>query len=273
MATVLPIIFPGSTPIGNDVADIMVVGCAGPPVRENEVVTASDSDTAETPARRSPGRPRVPFDRIVATATRIVDEEGPDALSMRTLAQRLDTGTAVLYRAVANRAELIGHVVDRVLGEVEIEDNAPEGDWQRACAAAAEAMFSTLHRHRGVAPLLIEQVPTGPNALMLRERILAMLLANDFSPERAALVYTTVARYVIGFAAQLQGHNTEANIEPAGLTALYRRLDPAQFPATVAVADCLPTQTLEDEFRFGLRLLVAGLVDLHATGRDSTGSH
>jgi hypothetical protein len=39
----------------------------------------------------------VPLERIVATAARIVDEDGSDALSMRTLAQRLGSGTATLY--------------------------------------------------------------------------------------------------------------------------------------------------------------------------------
>lgn len=223
---------------------------------------------AETAGRRSPGRPRVPFERIVTTALRLVDEEGADALSMRTLAQRLETGTAVLYRAVANRAELIGHVVDWVLGEVHIDD-ATDDDWQRACITAAEAIFAALHRHRGVAPLLIEQVPVGPNALRLRERVLAMLLANGFPPQSAAMVYATLARYVVGFAAQLQGHDTEANIDPTALTALYRQLDSAQFPATIAVADCLPAQTLESEFRFGLQLLVAGLAPIRAAAAHS----
>ncbi|MEU1995537.1 TetR/AcrR family transcriptional regulator [Nocardia gamkensis] len=241
---------------------------SSPPIRENASVPTADSDAAETAGRRSPGRPRVPFERIVTTALRLVDEEGADALSMRTLAQRLETGTAVLYRAVANRAELIGHVVDWVLGEVVIEDPV-DGDWQRACVAAAEAIFAALHRHRGVAPLLIEQVPVGPNALRLREQVLAMLLANGFPPESASMVYATVARYVVGLGAQLQGHDTEANIDPGPITALYRQLDPAQFPATIAVADCLPAQTLESEFRFGLDLFIAGLARLRAGAADS----
>jgi AcrR family transcriptional regulator len=245
---------------------------SGPPIRENTSVPTADSADAETTGRRSPGRPRVPFDRIVTTALRLVDEEGAEALSMRTLAQRLETGTAVLYRAVANRAELIGHVVDWVLGEVDIDDDATDGDWQRACIAAAQAIFAALHRHRGVAPLLIEQVPTGPNALRLREQVLAMLLANGFPPQSAAMIYATLARYVVGFAAQLQGHDTEINIDPTPITTLFRQLDPAHFPATITVADCLPAQTLESEFHFGLGLLVAGLAPLHAAATDSDSS-
>jgi AcrR family transcriptional regulator len=240
------------------------------PIRDNVGVSTDENLATDTGAdggrRRSPGRPRVPFDRIVATALRIVDEDGADALSMRTLAQRLDSGTATLYRAVANRAELIAHVVDRVFGEVEFDAEVLRGaDWQQACLLAGQATFDALSRHRGVAPLLVEQVPTGPNAMVHRERFLAMLLGNGFSGEAAARVYATIARYVLGFAVQLPGHGTAANPDSAAVSTLYRHLDPALFPATLAVADSLPTSTLEEEFAFGLQLIVAGLAGLRAT--------
>lgn len=236
-----------------------------PPIRDNVGVSPDENLACEPDSRqrRSPGRPRVPFERIIAVALQIVDEEGADALSMRTLAQRLDSGTATLYRAVANRAELVAHVVDRVFGEVEFDpDMFRAGDWQQACLLAGQATFDALSRHRGVAPLLIEQVPTGPNAMIHREQFLAMLLDNGFSHEAAPLAYTTIARYVLGLALQLHGHGTAANPDPAGISSLYHRLDPALFPATLAVADSLPASTLEEEFAFGLQLIVAGLAGL-----------
>lgn len=218
----------------------------------------TEFEVGDRPVRRSPGRPRVPFDRIVATAVRIVDEEGAEALSMRTLAQRLETGTAVLYRAVSNRAELIGHVVDRVFGEVDFGTDTEDGDWQRTCRAAAQALFDTLSRHRRVAPLLIEQVPTGPYVLALRERYLRILLDAGFTPDSASRAYAVLARYVLGFAAQLRAHDA-VNTEPDRLMALYSGLDPAHYPATIAVAEHLPNQTLEQEFQLGLDLLIRGL--------------
>lgn len=222
--------------------------------------------SSDSSPRRSPGRPRVPFDRIIETALQLVDEDGADALSMRTLAQRLDTGTATLYRAVANRAELIAHVVDHVFAEIEFDPQVFGGDdWQSACRIGAQTTFDTLSRHRRAAPLLIEQVPTGPHAMAHREQFLAMLLNNGFAPEAAAGAYATIARYVLGFAAQLHGHGTAADVDPTDLRTRYRGLDPARFPATIAVADALPTMPLEAEFTFGLRLIVAGLTELRDT--------
>lgn len=231
---------------------------------DDRFLNSADGDAV----RRSPGRPRLPFDRIIATALRIVDEEGADALSMRTLAQRLDTGTATLYRAVANRAELVTHVVDRVFGEIELDPVVVrEGDWQQVCLLTGQATFDALSRHRGVASLLVEHVPTGPNAMAHREWFLAVLLENGFSHETAARVYATIARYVLGFAVQLQAHGAAAGPDAAAISTLYHRLDPALFPATLAVADALPTSTLADEFAFGLELIVAGLAARRAGSR------
>lgn len=204
-----------------------------------------------TTARRSRGRPPVPLDRIVAMALRIVDEEGADALSMRTLAHRLDSGTATLYRHFGNRASLVAHVVDHVFGEVELDgDDLAMTGWREACQAAAQGMFDALSSHRNVAPLLVERIPAGPNAMALRERCLAVLLDNGFPAKLAAHTYATVARYVLGFAIQLGGGAQSFEDFPD--------VDPASYRATAAVAEWLPV-SLEDEFAFGLRLIVSGL--------------
>lgn len=232
-----------------------------------QVTTARGHARDESPVRRSPGRPPVPLDRIVATALQIVDEEGADALSMRVLAQRLDSGTATLYRHFASRAELIAQVVDRVFGEAEFSagELATIG-WQQACHMIATTMYGALNRHKNVAPLLAGQVPIGPNAMALRERCLAVLLDSGFPPRLAARAYATLARYVLGFAIQLSTQAAAGSREDAQRSAIFRSSDPSLFPATVAVADALPVP-LEDEFTFGLDLLLDGLRQLQDSGR------
>jgi len=233
-----------------------------------EKLTDTTPTDEDAKPKRGRGRPRMPLERIVTAALALVDSEGAGALSMRTLAQRLDTGTAVLYRAVANRSELVSLIVDRVFSEVAVDDHPARADWQEACRSTAQRLFDTLNNHRGIAPLLIEQVPVGPSVMAHREQFLAMLLANGFSAEDAARTYTAVVRFVVGFAAQLQGHDSTSGQDTVELGTLFRQLDPAQFPATVAVAGYLP-MTLEKEFSFGLELLIAGLVARHQPERGS----
>lgn len=208
-------------------------------------------------ARRSPGRPPVPFDRIVATALQLVDDEGVDALSMRSLAQRLNSRTATLYRHFAGRVDLVARVVDEVFGAIELDVTRLSAmSRPEMCKTLAHSMFDALCQHENVTPLLAADVPIGPNALAARERMIALLLDNGFPPSLAARSYATLARYVLGFA--IQRNSSQEDRDDAKLAAVFHDLDPGQFPATLAVADHLPVRW-EVEFAFGLELIVDGL--------------
>ncbi|WP_045821256.1 TetR/AcrR family transcriptional regulator [Williamsia herbipolensis] len=205
---------------------------------------------------RGRGRPPVPLDRIVATAIALLNDEGADALSMRTLAQRLGSGTATLYRHFEGRPQLIAHVVDEMFAEMAAHPGVDDSDvkaWQDSLATAARTMFEVLRRNPNVAPLMIENTPVGPHALALRERALAMLLDAGFDAGLAVRAWVTVARYVLGFAAQLR--TDDPAIEQV---AAWEAVDPADFPASMAVAAEVPVP-LEEEFTFGLTMLIAGL--------------
>ncbi|ALV31153.1 TetR/AcrR family transcriptional regulator C-terminal domain-containing protein [Streptomyces sp. CdTB01] len=203
----------------------------------------------------------MPLERIVATALTIVDEEGSDALSMRTLAQRLGSGTATLYRHFDNRAALVAHVVDRMFGAVELNgDELLTMGWERALRRVAHTMFDALAHHRNAARLLAEQIPMGPKAMALREQCVAVLLDSGFPPRVAAYAYATLARYVLGFAVQVDGHGA-GHPDGTRTAAVFEHVDPDLFPATVAVAGVMPVP-IEEEFSFGLDLLFSGLARL-----------
>src|SRR3954454_25224555 len=70
------------------------------------------------PLERGRGRPPRSFESIVSVAADLVDELGVDGVNMRLLAERLQTGTATLYRHVAGKDELMVHVLDARMGEI-----------------------------------------------------------------------------------------------------------------------------------------------------------
>lgn len=200
----------------------------------------------------------MPREQIVATALSILDEDGPEALSLRALAQRLESGTATLYRHFDSRADLLDEVVDKVIGEVRLDTGrVAEMGWQDACRALASAMFEVLCRHRNAAPLLAQHIPVGANAMVQRELALSFFLSAGFPPALAVRSYATIARHVLGFGMQLasQGDDEDGDAQVA---AKVRELDPEGFPATRAVVHALPV-ALEDEFKFGLDLIISGL--------------
>ncbi len=183
---------------------------------------------------------------------------------MRTLALRLDSGTATLYRHVAGRTELIAHVVDRVFGEVRLDAVAlPSMSWQESCRAVAGAMDEALRKHGNVTPLLVGLIPMGPNAMEIRERCLAVLLDNGFGARMAARSWATLAHYVLGFAIQRHARDAAREIDPGRVSDDFRGLPASEFPATVAVAHELPVP-LEVEFAFGLDLIINGLSQVHS---------
>jgi AcrR family transcriptional regulator len=218
------------------------------------ISSRAEGDEVSGPSR-SRGRPPFPKERIVAAALKIVDEEGAESLSLRVLAQRLDSSTATLYRHFANRAELIDHVVDHLFTGVPVlPDELKSLGWEEASRAMASWMFENLRRHPNVAPLLLTRATTGPHAMALREHALQVLLDAGFPPPVAVRCYATIARFVLGFAIQLIGE--EAG--DAALAAASRDVGKDDFPATAAVAPFLPVP-LDDEFNFGLDLLLTGL--------------
>lgn len=225
----------------------------GDPLTIADATSGCDGDDVSVPARPR-GRPPVPRNRIIATALEMLDEAGADALSLRALAQRLGSSTATLYRHFANRAELLNHVIDHTFGSVPLQaDELLRLDWDDACQAMAAWMFETLRNHPNVAPLLLDQAPTGPNAMALRELALRVLLNAGFPPAVAIRCYATLARFVLGFAIQLTGEEADGT----ALADAVRTPGGHGFPATAAVTDMVP---LDDEFSFGLGLLLTGLV-------------
>lgn len=207
--------------------------------------------SAKSTPRR--GRPPVPKESIVEAALQILVEEGADALSLRNLASRLSSSTSTLYRHVANRNELIELVFDELLGEVLDEQSATKGAWESQCKYVATRLFDVLSAHKGATGLVEDSVPTGPNALAIREYLLSALVGAGFPLDVSAKAVATIGHYVIGFALQAPA---SSQLELVGLG--VGEIDSAKFPLMAKASPVMPFSLME-EFEFGLDLILAGL--------------
>ncbi|MFF3850504.1 TetR/AcrR family transcriptional regulator [Streptomyces sp. NPDC002328] len=206
------------------------------------------------------GRPQTDVDTIVDTALELIDDVGIQALTLRTLAETLGSGTATLYRRFDSKDELLTLVAERILSEVRVTPEELEGlPWREAVAVAANALHDTLRRHPHAIPLLAAQLPVGPNGLRAREWLGGLLLGHGFSVPLAARAFTAIGHYVIGFAIQQHSPRTSSPEDQRQLRNYYHSLDPAAYPATTAAADELTSVSPHEEFRFGLDLLLDGL--------------
>jgi AcrR family transcriptional regulator len=231
---------------------------------------AATSDMPVPPGRErkrgTPARRPLDYAQIVDAAVKVLDAEGMEGVSMRRVAQELDTGAASLYAHVQNKEELIDAVVDRVLGEVELPSRAADGgDWQQEIAALAYAARSALAAHRDVSRALWGRIPLGPNAMVLSERCFSLLrqagLPDPIVAWAGPLIfdYITADTYEGSLYSDKFGDEAGSEQYFMQVREYFSSLPATRFPSVVALAEVLTTGGSDERFAFGLNVLLTGL--------------
>jgi AcrR family transcriptional regulator len=220
---------------------------------------------ATEPSGGRPTRETLTRDQIVDAGVRILDEEGLDALSMRRLGKELGAGATSLYWHVRNKDELLDLIVDRIIGEVVDELGEPQG-WRAWMRAAAPALRRVLLRHRGVAPIMGERPTFGPNAIQALEDVLTALRADGFAPLPALLAATTLVNWASGFAIfevrdPVGSTASDADREAfvAEMMTFIASLPPERFPTTIELVPVGATISADDQFAYGLDVILDGI--------------
>lgn len=211
-------------------------------------------------------------ERVRAAALSILDREGPEALSMRRLAQALDREAMTLYRYARNKAALLDGVVELVLDDLSLDPAA--ADWSQELRELAAKFQELALAHPNVLPLLVtlpRATPLGLRPLgtvQLLEDFLELLTRAGFTHGDALHAY----RLFFGF---LQGHalgqlqEAVENRERAAdeLRLALHRLPREQFSHLHAAAAELSGYDGLAELQQGLEMLITGLQSLRQSGR------
>ncbi|GAA1561121.1 TetR family transcriptional regulator ActII [Kribbella sancticallisti] len=220
----------------------------------------------EKPAR--PVREPLSRERIVDAAMSLLVEQGYEAVSMRKVAQALNTGPASLYAHVANKKELDQLLVDRAAQDLEFPEADPE-HWQEQLKDGMRSMLKVMRSYPGVARAAIGQVPLGERALESTEHFLAILKAGKVPDQAAAWAVDLIPLYVTATAfeesVQRAWEWTEDDITRfvGELREFFQGLPAEKFPFTVALAAALTAGGSGDErFEFGIQVIVAGLASM-----------
>ncbi|MFI6602265.1 TetR/AcrR family transcriptional regulator [Nonomuraea sp. NPDC050536] len=145
-------------------------------------------------------QPALSRDRIVSEAVQLLDEEGIDALSMRTLGTRLNAGATSLYRHVANKDELIELVVDEVYGEVRVPEVSDPAQWRAGMTECAHSLRAVILGHPWLVSVLgqVGLADLGPNLAGQHDRMLALFRDAGFQAREAEQALNTLMAFVIG---------------------------------------------------------------------------
>ncbi|MEV6833264.1 TetR/AcrR family transcriptional regulator [Streptomyces sp. NPDC051133] len=212
--------------------------------------------TASPRSRRErPAKPALSREGIVAAAVAILRAEGLRKVTMRRLAQELDTGPASLYVYVRNTDELHAAVLDELLGTV---GSAPAaGTWRERLEGLLTACTAMLLEYPGLARSALTARPSGPHYLRLVENLLALLQEGGVPRAQAAWGVDLLLQHATATAAEHAGE------EPLGdWQAVERALREAPadtHPHIAAGADELLSGTPEARLSWAFRTLINGI--------------
>ena len=207
-------------------------------------------------------------EEIVETALRILDSEGLEGLSMRRIAEELDTGAASLYWHVGSKDGLLDLLFDHVIGEQQVPDPDP-ARWQEQLKQVARLQRATILRHRDIVAVSLGRIPMGPNALRFSEGVLAILRAGGVPDDLAVSGHLLLIAVVNGFTLDETADDQPASDTAAGSPDAARdyiaSLPPAQFPNLTAVAGQYADVDRDKRFELLLDFFVGGLARRAAT--------
>jgi AcrR family transcriptional regulator len=214
-------------------------------------------------ARNRPAKQPLSLELIVRTALDLLDSEGLDAVSMRKVAQRLGTGAASLYAYVHNKDELHELMLDLVIGEIEVPKLDP-GKWQEQIKDVVRQQVEVLTAHPGIAQVVVRTpAPTGPNALVIAEAMMAILRSAGLSDRVVAFAVDILALFGTAVAMERSadfGLSDAERVERMQMVQRYFSELPAErFPTTVSLLPALMSGDDDERFEFGLDLLVQGI--------------
>ncbi|MEU4892854.1 TetR/AcrR family transcriptional regulator C-terminal domain-containing protein [Streptomyces sp. NPDC044780] len=194
------------------------------------------------------------LDAIAEAALSIVDQEGPEALSFRRVAQSLGVSHATVFRRCGDFDGLLTACADHVAGRVPLV--APDTDWAAATEARFTGFYQVLIEHPGLVALRAGRSWFGPHLLSrLVEPQLAHSVAAGMTPKAAIEVYRRLYLLTLGAVAFVD-HQDQKRARASARTALAV-LDPEDFPVLTGNLDTvLPALTDHEVYYGALRQLI-----------------
>lgn len=167
-------------------------------------MSATTGRTRPDNPRTRPAKAPLSREAVIAAALALVDEIGCSAVTMRRVAQALDTGPASLYVYVADRDELMASVYDLALGQVDLPREA-DGDWRARLELLVGRAITALGDHNDIALVALTKVQTGRNALRISEETLSLLRKGGIEDAACVWAADLLDQYVTSSALERAG--------------------------------------------------------------------
>lgn len=210
-------------------------------------------------------------ERIVQAAIELLDAEGLEGLSMRSLGERLGSAATAVYWHVKSKDELVMLAGDEVWNEIELPDLGTF-DWRTVGTMMANDLFHMLTRHPWLVQALGSHLLRGPGKARHDDYSLAVYEKAGFVGAHADRATAVVFMFVLGNALgesaavslrrrlRLDGSNAEDLIRET----IEQQIKVAQeFPRLRSRAEAVTGEDYsaapDQSFEFGLNVIFDGL--------------
>jgi AcrR family transcriptional regulator len=212
---------------------------------------------ATRPKPRARRRAPLNRDRVLRAAIALADEAGIESLTMRRLGQELGVEAMSLYNHVANKDGILDGIVDLVLGDIEVP---PVGThWKTAMRQRAISAHEVLLAHPWAAMQIMSRFNIGLGMTRYLDATLGRLREGGFSIEGALDAWHTLDSHIFGFTLQELSLPFEAQEAPQVSADVLGQLSTTEYPHVVEVITHVMQSGREEDFEFGLDLILDGL--------------
>jgi TetR/AcrR family tetracycline transcriptional repressor len=199
---------------------------------------------------------------IVERALTVMDAHGPDAVTIRRIAQEFGVTPMALYWHVANKDELLAAMGDALLEGV--NPPAATGTWSVQLRGVVDALIAGLSRHPAAAELVFPRILVTEPGLRLTEFTLTLLEDAGFTPQQAADLARMGLHTAMMLVTQRPGAESETALDERDALLAEKRAHIEQLPADRyphVRAAAMPLTDCDDEtayYSFGVDLYVEG---------------
>ncbi|HEY4454817.1 MAG TPA: TetR/AcrR family transcriptional regulator [Pseudonocardiaceae bacterium] len=193
---------------------------------------------------------------IARTALRVLDANGIEGITMRTLAAELGVQAASLYFHVKSKEDIFRAVAAAMSEDaaalMTAADRRAPG---RECITRwARALRRTMLSHRDGARVFAGTLASGPAGFEVIESVLDAWREIGVSPSEAAQRTSLLRHFIVGFCVETQ---TLAQLRDNGqLDELTASVDPQRFPLAAQALPILLGTPEDDHFELGIRLML-----------------
>jgi AcrR family transcriptional regulator len=152
-------------------------------------------------------------EQIVRAAIELLDADGLDGLTMRSLGARLGSAATAVYWHVKSKDNLVRLAGDEVWAEIELPSDAL--GWHEAATALATGLHAMMTRHPWLVQALAGHLMYGPGKSRYDDETLAAYERAGFAGPEADQAAAAVFTYVLG--------NTVSAAASVSLTRRLRR--------------------------------------------------